>query len=143
MKSFSIDNGLIVDPSTDPPTCYGYLFDFSGKGIFSPNGKVQVTKEEAETHNLLLAEAEWSGMLKHGRGTIYLSKDADGRYHASDWPGIHKIPVYGIRKSFHNMAGKNGRTDVWFKIDGEEWHGVNIGDNQILRVKKLKKRGAA
>ena len=131
-KQYVIDRGLIVDPSTDPPTCCGYIFNFGEQGTFSPDGKVQFTESEQKEHNRLLAEAEWTGMLKHGRGVLYLTKDAEGKHSASDWPGVHKIPVYYIR------AGKNGRTDVWFKTGGEIWHGVNIGDNQLLRVKRNK-----
>ena len=133
MKSYTNDPGLLVDP----PTCCGYLFDFSEKGIFSPDGKVQVSKEEADAHNKLLADAEWTGMLKHGKGILYLTIK-DGAWSASDWTEIHRIPILAQRRSFHNFAGANGRTDVWFRLDGSEWHGVNIGDNQILRVKRNK-----
>lgn len=55
-----------------------------------------------------------------------------------NWPGSLKIPVTSQRKSWHNFAGKNGRTDIWFTFKGNRYHGVNVGDNQILRVRKLK-----
>jgi len=132
------DHGLFVDPSTDPPTCCGYIFNFTPHGAFSPDGKIPATQEEINTHNGLLADMEWSGMMKHGRGTLCLTENADGSHTVSDWPGVHKIKARHIRKSFHNFAGQNGRTDVWFCLDGSEWHGVNIGDNQILRVKRNK-----
>lgn len=139
MKTYENDNGLFVDKSTDPPTACGYLFDFAGHGIFSPGGRVKISEEDADTHNKLLADAEWTAMLKHGAGVLYLTKGTDGiTWYASDWPSVHKVPIRGRRTSFHNMAGRNGRTDVWFHLDGAEWHGVNIGDNQILRVKRNK-----
>lgn len=136
--TYENDNGLYVDKSTDPPTCCGYMINFDGKGVFSPDGKVQVSGEGVDTHNRLLADAEWAGMLKHGKGILYLTRDAEGVYYASDWPSVHKIRVSHVRKSWHNMAGKDGRTDVHFILDGSTWHGVNIGDNQILRVKRTK-----
>ena len=138
-KEYVIDHGLIVDPSTDPPTCCGYIFDSGEHGTFSPDGKVPYTKEQADEHNRILADAEWTGMLKHGRGTLYLTIK-EGYWSASDWPGINRVPIHAQRRSFHNFAGQNGRTDVWFRLDGSDWHGVNIGDNQILRVKRSKRR---
>lgn len=139
MKTYENDHGLFADKSTDPPTVCGYMCSFDGHGIFLPGGKVEIPKEEVDTHNKLLADASWDAMLKHGRGVLYLTKGADGiSWYASDWPSIHKVPVRAMRKSFHNVAGNNGRTDVWFHLDGSEWHGVNIGDNQILRVKRNK-----
>lgn len=137
MKTYTNDHGLFVDPSTDPPTCCGYIFNFPGHGAFSPDGKLPATPEEIQEHNRLLANAEWTAMLKHGRGTLYLTIK-DGAWSASDWPGINRVPVLAQRRSFHNFTGKNGRTDVWFRLDGSEWHGINIGDNQILRVKRNK-----
>ena len=128
------DHGLFVEGNT---AC-GYIFNFDGHGAFSPDGKVVATPEEINTHNRILADAEWSAMLKHGQGTLFLSKNADGTYLVSDWPGTHKAQARHIRKSWHNFAGKDGRTDVWFNINGSTWHGVNIGDNQILRVKRSK-----
>ena len=140
-KNYVIDHGMIVDPSTDPPTCCGYIFNFGEQGAFSPDGKVQFTEEEQTEHNRLLADASWTAMLKHGQGMLYLTKGTDGiAWYASDWPSIHKVPIRTRRTSFHNFAGQNGRTDVWFQLGGSEWHGINIGDNQILRVKRLKGR---
>lgn len=55
--------------------CLGYLFDFTGHGIFSPDGKVEVTKEQADTHNRLLAEGELKGLDENCQvgmhGTFY------------------------------------------------------------------------
>lgn len=139
MKTYTIDNGLIVDSSTVPPTCCGYIMQFEGHGAFSPDGKVEFTKEQTDAHNALLAQAEWQAMLKHGKGLLYISTDKEGQSVVSDWPGVHKVQPYHSRSSFHNFAGKNGRTDVWFSLDGSRWHGVNIGDSQICHVKRCKR----
>jgi len=146
MKAYTNDNGLLVDNSTAPPTCAGYIFSFSGHGGFEPSGKVQLqngvlrdlTQGEIDTHNRLLGEAEFEAIKKRGRGILYLTKQG-GNYVVGTWAsGADKISVWRARVSWHNMAGKDGRTDVWFNLDGSTWHGVNIGDNQICRVKRCK-----
>lgn len=67
------------------------------------------------------------------RFTHYIS---NGR--VINWPGTLDIPVMFSRKSFHNMAGKNGRMDVWFNYEGKHFWGVNVGDNDLLRIKAIK-----
>lgn len=137
MKNYIIDHGLIVDNSTTPPTCCGYLMDFHQHGIFSPDGKVSFTKEQADTHNALLAQAELAGSVQHGRAVWYLI-NRDGKNYVGQWVG-KSWPVSFSKTSWHNMAGRDGRTDVWFTgPDGRNWHGVNIGDNQICRCRRVK-----
>lgn len=53
------DQGLLV---CEDGTCLGYLFNFNGHGVFSPDGKVEITPEQAETHNRVLAQAEIKGL---------------------------------------------------------------------------------
>lgn len=58
---------------------------------------------------------------------------------AINWPGTIEFLIEHRKTSFHNIAGK--RHDVWFiGPDGAWWHGVNIGDNQILRCHRLKRQ---
>lgn len=144
MKTYRIDNGLIVDPSTNPPTPFGYIVSFGERGTFDPSGKVDgLTPEQIEQHNSLLSQMEWDAMLACGEGILYIteeriSSDTIRRY-VSQWNGDHKrgigIPSY----SFHNFVGPNGRRDYHFPLDGSWWHGVNIGDSQILRVKRTRR----
>lgn len=74
-------------------------------------------------------------MVKRGKACLYLSNGA-----VSNWPGSFKLRVRFQKTSWHNFAGKGGRTDCWFTgPDGKEWHGVNIGrHNQVVRCKRLK-----
>ena len=149
---YTNNNGLLVDKSTTPPTCAGYIFNFQGRA-FAPDGKLDgLTQEEIDTHNRLLADAEWSALKEHGRGVLYLThKDIPAcppsngvqplelkTLAVSTWAGQRFARVYHSRKSWHNMAGEDGRTDVWFMLDGSRWHGVNIGDNDLCRVKRCK-----
>lgn len=68
------DNGLLIDARSN--TVLGYLFNFSGHGVFSPDGKVQITPHEANIHNKCLSRAEVLGLdnaCRVGqRGTLYL-----------------------------------------------------------------------
>jgi hypothetical protein len=81
-------------------------------------------------------------MRETGKAVLYLSHEVKGEskiHYAGNWPGTLKIRIGGaIKYSWHNFAGKDGRRDVWFKFDGSWWHGVNIGDNDLLRCKRLK-----
>jgi hypothetical protein len=57
----------------------------------------------------------------------------------TNWPGTLKIPVRGIKVSDHNFAGRKGRTDFWFKLDGKCFWGKQIGqNNEIAYVRRVK-----
>lgn len=86
-------------------------------------------------------------MQKDGRITLYLSKAAPGEFSGapwkvSNWPDSLRFPVWGVRKSYHNFAGRDGRVDFWFTAFGREWHGVQIGDTQIARCRAVKGKRA-
>ena len=90
------------------------------------------------------AEREKARMIESGRATLYLTSETAPtggghvRHFATDWPGELKFRVHTISKGRHNMA--RTRVDAWFiGPDGAPWHGVNIGDDQILRCRRLGK----
>jgi hypothetical protein len=57
----------------------------------------------------------------------------------TNWPGSFSIPVNYQSKSWHNFAGKNGRTDFWLYFEGQRYHGVFIGFNhQCATIKRVK-----
>jgi len=66
-------DGLWIDEDTN--SCVGYLFNFKGHGVFSPDGKVDITPEQADVHNKLLSEAEIKGLDENCQvgqsGTLY------------------------------------------------------------------------
>lgn len=83
-------------------------------------------------------------MIEEGKIVLY-HMPADGSKpwnhgKITNWPGTLSFPVSGSSKSFHNFAGKDGRTDFWFKgPDGHIWHGYQIGHyNQIAHCKRTK-----
>lgn len=59
------DNGLFIVVEEDgSESCLGYLFNFQGHGIFAPTGKLDITPQQAETHNKMLSEGELLGLDK-------------------------------------------------------------------------------
>lgn len=71
-------------------------------------------------------------LVRESHSTLYLSGGT-----VSNWPGTLKIPAF-TKQTRHNWRDVQ-RTDCWFTgPDGRQWHGVNLGDNQIVRCRKLK-----
>lgn len=117
----------------------GYLFDFAGRGVFAPDGKTEIPSADVAAHNRALAELEAQEAKRTGRATLYLSGDKVNGWTVGDWcGGACKVSPWRVRLSFHNFAGRDGRRDVWFRWMGRDWHGVNVGDSQILRCKALR-----
>ena len=141
MTDYRIDNGLIVSGSDERPQLAGYVFDFTGHGAFEPSGKVgnlELSKAQIAEHNRLLGEMELQMLQERGRGMAYLT-ERDGKARVSLWAGTVLAEYVHVQKSWHNFAGRDGRRDVWFYWEGAQWHGVNVGDNQILRVRRNKR----
>ena len=71
--------------------CLGYLFEFSGHGIFEPMfGKLEVTSEEARTHNEFLSQGEIEGLDKNcavGMSGTFYAKKVDGYTLVTTWMG--------------------------------------------------------
>jgi hypothetical protein len=140
------DHGLFVNDLPDGTVqAVGYIVNFPGHGAFDPSGKVgEPTEEEIKVHNDLLGEMELEALKETGKGLLYISKTVhESRmvtYKVTTWNGTVIRDNVPVKHSWHNFAGRDGRLDVWFTFDGSQWHGVNIGDSQILRVKRNKKR---
>lgn len=92
-----------------------------------------------------IATMDRTQMDTDGRATLYLVKrirlaDGGGAFYVTNWPGSLEYRVQSSRTSWHNMAGKDGRTDVWFTDHaGKQWHGYQIGHyTQICHCKRVK-----
>ena len=83
-------------------------------------------------------EQDKQTLIETGKLSGYFSKDEKGHYFGN-WPGSFKIRVYSVRYSWHNFAGRNGRRDFWLTYNGENYHGVNIGDQECATIKRVKK----
>lgn len=87
--------------------------------------------------------ADVSAMRATGRATLYLTKQEGQIFGRTvcNWPGTLSIITGDV--AHHKRAGGFGsnRTDVWFDgPDGYRWHGVNRGDNDILRCRRTRER---
>lgn len=76
--------------------------------------------------------AELRNMKPGDRTVHYL----DGRDMVTNWPGTLQIKPYSVKHGRHNIG--RTRVDVWFMFEGKPFHGVNIGDNQLLRIRAVK-----
>lgn len=149
MRKIESHDGLLVDASTTPPTCCGYIFDFGQGRIHDPSGPMAgITPEQITQHNQLLAAAELAAIRQQGRGTLYVTitsaPDQTRRNHVPDsgsctvssWSGALKIPGQ-YKRTRRGFGGES--FDVWFTWDGEPWYGINQGDSQLLRVRRVKR----
>jgi len=96
------------------------------------------------------ATLEGEAMLKDGRATLYLSRIVEPSdfqkkhgiitkldWRVSNWSGHLQTTMVHIRKGRHNIA--RTRYDVWFTYCGQEWYGVQYGENtQLLHCRRLK-----
>ena len=76
-------------------------------------------------------------MVEDGKACLYLSKRDDGAWAVSNWPGTLVFKTHYTRETRRGFSGK-GR-DAWFTgPDGKAWYGINMGDSQICRCRRLK-----
>jgi len=89
------------------------------------------------------ADDERAEMIATGKGTLYLSKTSDGsRWTVGDWAGeLTFTDILSVHKRGHNWRNVSGYTVEFYGPDGYVWHGINLGDNDILRCKRLKVQG--
>lgn len=68
---------------------------------------------------------------------LYLTKNKDGKFYVSNWPGTLKIAVDYAVEGRHNIAGC--RTDVGFTLDGKKFYGTQYGSmTEICHVRAKK-----
>ena len=152
--------GLLVKPGTNE--CAGYIFNFNSHGAFQPIGKVATstgpTEEEIKTHNSLLAKAERDAMIQHGEGTFYITETREPKCTpqnprwqiennggftyknstVSQWTGEWKAPCH-VRRGYSYGFCRVETRWIWFTgPDGKAWYGVNKGDMDCFRGKRLK-----
>jgi hypothetical protein len=80
-----------LDNDTGQERCFGYLFEFPGRGIFEPTfGKLEVSSEEATTHNHLLSQGEIDGLDHNcalGMGGMFYTRQLEGQTVVGTWLG--------------------------------------------------------
>lgn len=67
----------------------------------------------------------------------FVEDDKGARF--TNWPGTFSLPAIYVRKSWHNFAGRNGRTDFSVFFEGKEYYGRQIGHfNQCATIRAYK-----
>lgn len=120
-------NGLLTVAGTNQ--CLGYLFDFSGKGIFSPDGKVEITPSQMDTHNKILAQMEIAGLDKCEigyRGTLYLTKRGSASVISTFTGEIVSTDIF-----IHGKA-------IAFNRNGKKFSGLLQKDADCFNFKRTK-----
>lgn len=83
------------------------------------------------------AANDLTNMTRDGRITLYLVRNANGRYEVTNWPGTLRIPVIAHTESKRGGGFGSNRVDAWFRgPEGVIWHAINRGDNEIARCKR-------
>jgi hypothetical protein len=91
------------------------------------------------------AERDKAQMRENGEIILYLMREQstpwenDNLYthYVTNWPNSLRIQCGVPKISKHNIAGT--RYDVWFRFEGQNWHGVQYGENtQVCHCKRLK-----
>jgi hypothetical protein len=110
-----------------------------GKTIATPNegGTGYALDEEKNTVcYACCAIQDREYMLEHGVIDLYLTKR--GLWVVQNWPGTLVIPVTRISEGKHNIAGI--QRHVWFRYEGEDWHGLQVGNlSEVCRCKQMLK----
>ena len=87
-----------------------------------------------------MGKRDRADMSATGRAVLYLLSSPDSIVpnwpRITNWPGTLCFMAKHKKTGRHNLAGC--RTDVWFTDSDGRWWGVNCGDNQILRCRRLK-----
>lgn len=83
-------------------------------------------------------EQDKAKLRESGKLSGYLTKEGDS-YYFCNWPNSFRIRAYWFRKSYNNFAGRNSRTDVYFKFEGVEYWGFHVGhSHECINIRKVK-----
>jgi hypothetical protein len=109
--------------------CLGYLIDFKGHGIFSPNGKVDITKEQMDAHNKALEEGELKGLdegCKVGQcGTFYYINGT-----------VQTFLGTKVNETIR-LGGSNKRRTITFTRKGKTFRGILRKDADCFNFKRI------
>jgi hypothetical protein len=115
--------GLFVDEDTN--SCIGYLIDFKGHGVFSPDGKIEISPEDAKKHNDILSQAELKGLDENCKiglgGTFYY---VDGQVQTFIGTRVDESVIV------------NGKS-ITFSRQGKRYRGRLQNDAQCFNFKRI------
>jgi hypothetical protein len=119
----------------DTNNCLGFLLDGREHGIYdAEHGLVQVTSEQAATHNKLLSEALIKGLAgcKPGQGNYFYLKQDEGVWRLITWNG-DLVPCEQLRVTARKVS---------FINNGHKFTGSRQfnGDDQAVFCRRVKER---
>jgi len=123
------DNGLLTFKNESGETqTLGYLFDFTGHGIYDPTlGKVDVQKSEVETHNKTLDE-----MLLNG-----LDQNCEiGQGYTFYWSEKPLLVKTFIGTLVSDRVEKNGRSITFYR-EGKTYRGREQKDVECFNFRRV------
>ncbi len=95
------------------------------------------TKEGKKACYTCCAKEDLRVMRETGRIILYLVHDEKRGDLVTNWPMSLSFKVKFRTKGLHNIA--RVRHDVWFYVDGKEWHGTQYGEmTQLCHCRRKK-----
>jgi hypothetical protein len=122
--------------------CLGYLMDFKHKGVFDAKyGKVDVTPEQAETHNRLLDTALLVGLDANCRvgqgGSFYLRRNPQGPPVVVTFLGTIVSNDVSIRHGKINRVTGRRRETLEFTRLGKLYRGIIQKDSDLFNFRRI------
>lgn len=129
MKLNHLGSLITVTQADGSECCLGYLIDFKGHGVFSPNGKVEISKEHMEAHNKALEEAELKGLDENCQigqhGTFYYINGT-----------VQTFMGTKVNETIR-LGGSNKRRTITFTRKGKVFRGVLRQDADCFNFKRI------
>ena len=119
-----------------------YAFNFQNHGVYTPDGKSELTPEDVETYNNAVEAAELAEWIKQpDRWQVYITKNKNnGEWQATNFLG--RILGHSVkRKSFRTNLSRNMVAVSFRGTNGANYHGRYGADwSQLCRIRKSKWR---
>lgn len=130
MSSLNGIGSLITRTGSDGHEyCLGYLMDFTGHGIFSPDGKVDITREQMDAHNKALEQGELKGLDDNCRigqhGTFYYVNGT-----------VQTFLGTKVNDTIR-LGGSNKRRSITFTRKGKTFRGILRKDADCFNFKRI------
>lgn len=120
------------------------------KLVQTSGGTGYATTDTGKVCYTCCGKLEKKSMLETGKAILYLVLDMPfskekpnlaqstnfGNGKVTNWPNSLSFPCR-VKRGSHNWA--RTRYDVWFKVEGQNWHGVQYGDfTQLCHCRRIK-----
>lgn len=126
----------------DTNNCLGYLMDFKDKGVYATHGKVDVSPEDASTHNRLLDEAMLKGLDDNCQvgqgGSFYTGQNDNGRTVIKTFMGTLVSADTSVKTGrIHPRTGRKVVT-LTFRRAGKVYRGRVSHEHDLFNFRRVK-----